>query len=140
MPVRVAVVLLPVGPRRLQAPAAAGPLRQALPYPNRNPSLPHHALRQGLAARAQKGKLYKLQNQQHALAAENALLRLRTETELGRAALDDLLRRMAGGAQARRRPGGHCSRRGAAGCTWLPGMRGGAGLQGWLRTPPAAGC
>jgi hypothetical protein len=68
------------------------------------------------------------------MAAENAQLRLRTETELGRAALDDLLRRMAGGAQARPAPGrpargaGRRAAPGSQACGAALGCRG-----GWAR-------
>lgn len=53
---------------------------------------------------AQRGQLVKLQIAEHALLQENALLRLRMDTSLGRGALAELMQRMAGKHQVRPRP------------------------------------
>lgn len=53
------------------------------------------------SARVQKGKLLKLQSSEDKLQVEAAALRLRVETDLGRGALEALLRRLGGSASVR---------------------------------------
>lgn len=53
--------------------------------------------------RAQRGQLVKLQNAEHALLQENAQLRLRVDTSLGRGELAELMQRMAGKHRVRLR-------------------------------------